>query len=96
MKLVIKGAYYYDRDSETILIPHFTGEFSIVDCSTYEKIDSLKCKYDKNYINEVKENSINFENENYYSTEFSPYHIGDWELLSDLSQLEHLEENFDF
>lgn len=96
MKLVIKGAYYYDRESETILIPHFTGEFCIVDCSTFEKMDSLKDRYDDAYIDDVKDSPTDFEGEQYYSTEYSPQTVGEWELLSDLGNLEHLEEDYDF
>ena len=96
MKLVIKGAYYYDRKSETILIPHFTGEFRIVDCSRLEKMEDLKDRYDDTYIDQVKDSPTEFEGEKYYDAEYSPQTIGDWELLSDLSNLEHLEENYNW
>ncbi len=96
MKTVIKGAYYYDRDSDTILIPHFTGEFVIVDCSSYEQMSEIEDNYNQDYIDTVKGNSIEFEGEEYYSTEWSPYNVGDWELLSDIGELEHIEDDFDF
>jgi hypothetical protein len=96
MKLVIKGAYYYDRESETILIPHFTGEYCAVDCTKYIKLDELKESYDESFVNEVKDDFVEFEGEKYYYAEYSPCHIEDWELLSDLSDLEHIEQNFDF
>ena len=94
MKLVIKGAYYYDRDSETILRPHFTGEFVMVDCSSFEKMKVIKDKYDDDYIEDVKANPIEFEGEQYYSTEYSLQTVGNWELLSDLSNLKYLEEDY--
>jgi len=96
MKTVIKGAYYYDRDSDTILMPHYTGEFSIVDCNSFEKLEELENTYNEDYIKEAKESPIEYEGKNYYSTEYSPYHVGDWELLSDISELSFIEENFDF
>lgn len=96
MKLVIKGAYYYDRNSNVILIPHFTGEYCIVDCDRYIIMSELQGIYDESYINQVKDNPIMFEGIEYYYAEYSPQHIEDWELLSDLSDLQHLEENFDF
>jgi len=96
MKLVIAGAFYYDRENDTILVPHFTGEFNIVDCSRYIRMNELKDRYDENYINQVKDNPIQYNGENYFNAEYSPCHIGDWELLSDLSDLRHLEGDFDW
>ena len=96
MKTVIKGAYYYDRESETILVPHFTGEFYMVDCSRFVKMEELKDRYNDNYIDEVKDSPIEYEGEKYYDAEYSPWSIGDWELLSDISEVSHLEENYDW
>lgn len=96
MKLTIKGAYYYNREEETVLMPHFTGEFSIVDCTQFEKMNYLKDNYAENWIQENKDYFIEFEGEKYYYAEFAPHSVGDWELLSDLSDLEHIEENYDF
>ena len=96
MNLVVKGAYYYDRESETILVPHFTGDFFYVDCTEYEKMESLKGRYDKGWIKENKDDFIEYEGEKYYYAEYSPRCVEDWKLLSDVSELEHTEENFDF
>lgn len=96
MKLVIKGAYYYDKDSDIILVPHFTGEFRIVDCDIFMTMEDLKDSYDESYINDVKDNPIEYDGKNYYNAEYSPQSVDEWELLSDLSELAHLEENFDF
>ena len=96
MELVIKGAYYHDRESDTILIPHFTGKFGIVDCTRFKKMEELKEEYDESYINQVKDDPVIFEGEKYYDAEYRPLYIEDWTLLSDLSDLEHLEEDFDF
>ncbi len=96
-KLVIKGAFYFDNSSDTILMPHYTGEFSIVDCNTYEKMSELKSRYDKDYIKSVKDDYIELDGVKYYSTEYSPCAVSDdWDLLSDLSELNHLEEDFNF
>ena len=96
MKTVIKGAYYYDRNLDKILIPHFTGEFCIVDCTQYIKRDELKERYDEAFVNEVEDDFVEFEGEKYYYAEYSPQNVEDWELLSDISDLEHIEEEFDF
>jgi len=96
MKLVIKGAIYYDREAKTILIPHFTGEYVIVDCTQYILLDNLKDKYDESFILDNQSDPIEFEDETYYYAEYSPWNIDDWELLSDLSELHHIEEEFNF
>ena len=97
IKLVIKGAYYYDRKNDVILVPHFTGEYFIVDCTEYSTIENLKGRYNDDFINNVlKTNPIKFEGKKYYEAEYSPFNINDWELLSDLSELNHIENDFDF
>ncbi len=96
MKLVIKGAYYYDKDSDTILIPHYTGEYAIVDCDGFMTMEDLKDIYDESYVDKVKDTSIEYDGTKYYDAEYNPRDVGDWELLSDLSKLEHQEESYDF
>ena len=97
MKLVIAGAYYYDRNNEVILIPHYTGEYYVVDCYRYMKMEEMKEMYSENYIKDVLDYPIEFERELFYDAEYSPQYVNDsWELLSDLSDLKHLEENFSF
>ena len=95
-KLVIKGAYYYDKESDMIISSHYTGEFEIVDCNTYEKLEELEGKYNDNYIESVKNSYIKYDGRKYYSTEFSPIAVDDWELLSDLSELGYWEGNYDW
>ena len=97
MKLVIAGAYYYDRNNEVILIPHYTGEYYVVDCYRYMKMEELKERYDENYIKDVLDDTIEFDGELFYNAEYSPQNVNDsWELLSDLSSLNHIEEYFSF
>ena len=96
MKTVIKGAYYFDRDNNKILIPHFTGEFWIVDCTEFKTVDDLKANYDDKYIESVIDSPIELEGEEYYYAESSPCDVGEWELLSDISNIEHIEEDEDF
>jgi hypothetical protein len=92
-QLVIKGAHYFD--GESILIPHFTGQFFTVDCTEYTTKQRIKDQYDKNFIKEHKSDFIEYEGVKYYFAEYSPFNITqDWELLSDLSELEHSEENY--
>ena len=94
MRLVIKGAYYFDGD--TILVPHYTGEFFIVDCDQYITKEELKDQYSESYIENVKDNYIEYDGIKYYYAEYSPFGVENWELLSDLSELSHNEMDYDF
>jgi hypothetical protein len=96
MKLVIAGAFYYDRNSDTIFAPHYTGEYVTVDCDEYVTMDELKDNYDDSYIKTVKDSPVEFEGKQYYSAEWGPFNIGNWELLSDLSDLRFNEDNRSF
>ena len=96
-KLVIAGAFYYDEEDDMIIVPHYTGEYSIVDCDRYVNMKILKEMYNDRYIKQVKDNPIELRDKKYYDAEYSPISIRDtWELLSDLSKLRHQEENYDF
>lgn len=85
-RLIIKGAQYFD--GESILIPHFTGEFYIVDYTEYVTKDVLKQRYNSHFIKENKDNYIEHEGEKYFYAEYSPFNVSDsWELLNDVSNL---------
>ena len=94
MKLVIKGAWYFD--GEALLVPHFTGEYHTVDCSRFLPIGELEALYDKEFIKIALDFPYTYNNITYYPAEYMPFVIGDWQLLSDLSELSHTEENYDF
>jgi hypothetical protein len=96
VRLVIKGAYYYDDKSDTILMPHFTGEFHTVDCTQYVLKKELKKTHSSLFIKEHKDYKITFDGKDYYYSEYSPWCIDNWELLSDLSDLQHEENSFNF
>ena len=86
VRTVIKGAKYFTGDS--ILIPHFSGEYVTVDCDEYVTLDELKKEYDQAYIDSVKDNYIEHEGEKYYYAEWSPFNVTDeWDLISDISSL---------
>ena len=86
MKTVIKGAVY--KRENDLVIPHQTGEFSIVDCDNYVTMEELKADYDEDYIKEVEDNYIEYRGIKYYYAEWSPEHVtDDWYLLSDISEL---------
>lgn len=82
MKTVIKGAVY--KRENDLVIPHQTGEFSIVDCDNYVTMEELKADYDEEYIKEVEDNYIEYRGVKYYYAEWSPEHVtDDWYLLSE-------------
>jgi hypothetical protein len=82
MKTVIKGAVY--KRENDLVIPHQTGEFSIVDCDNYVTMEELKQDYDEDYIKEVEDNYIEYRGVKYYYAEWSPEHVtDDWYLLSE-------------
>ena len=83
MKTVIKGAVY--KRENDLVIPHQTGEFSIVDCDNYVTMEELKADYDEEYIKEVEDNYIEYRGIKYYYAEWSPEHVtDDWYLLSEI------------
>ena len=93
--LVIKGAYY--QAGNEILVPHFTGQYITVDCTRYILKKEWKENYSKTFRDENKNNFVEVEGVKYYYAEYSPMNINDdWNLLSDLSELEHIEEEFNF
>ena len=94
--LVIKGAWYYDKDADTFLVPHFTGDFYIVDSDRYFTMEELKERYDDKYIEENEENYVEFRGTTYYYAEYAPWNTDSMELYSDLSELYHQEESFDW
>lgn len=94
-QLVIKGAYY--KSGDEILVPHYTGEFWMVDCDRYQTKKEILENYDKSFFEENKDNYVTVDGEKYYYAEYSPYSVDDeWELLSDLSELEHIENDYGF
>lgn len=91
IRTVIKGAKYFTGDR--ILIPHTTGEFFVVDCDEYMPLDELKADYDEDYVESVEDNYIEHEGEKYYYAEWGPFNVSsEWDLISDISSVELIEE----
>jgi hypothetical protein len=94
--LVIKGAYYF-VDGDKVLIPHYTGDYHIVDCDRYLTLEELKGQYNDDFIESVLDTYIVVDDVKYYFAEYSPYNVDEnWELLSDLSELYFEELNNEF
>ncbi len=89
--LVITGALYR-VDEDTIVKPHFTGEFRAVDATRYFTKEELESRYGESFIEENKDDFIEEDGIKYYYAEYSPFYVSeDWKLLSDLSKLTHIE-----
>ena len=90
--LIIKGAIY--TNGTELLQPHYTGEFYAVDCTEWKTAEDIKANYNETFYREALENCpITHEGVNYYMCECGPHHVTDFTLLSDLSELTHIEEN---
>ena len=96
--LVIRGAYYYNEENDIIVVPHFTGDFAIVDCDIYERLKELKEEYSEDYVEQVIEDEqyITLNGKRYYYAEWSPMSTDGLILLSDISKLEFNEINTEF
>ena len=93
--LVIAGAYYKIEDKDVVISPHYTGEFSIVDCNRYLNKEDFLDAYEEKYLNE--EDFIEVGGKKYYYAEYTSFSVDEnWTLLSDLSKLRHIEEDYDF
>lgn len=93
--LVIAGAYYKIEDEDVVICPHYTGEFSIVDCDKYLNKEDFLGAYEEEYLDE--DNFIEVGGKKYYYAEYKPFNVDEnWTLLSDLSNLRHIEEDYDF
>ena len=96
MKFVVKGAYYFSEGYNRVLVPHYTGEFGLVDCTQYRTKKDILSDYDKEYFKKVKEDYVEVDDVKYYYTEYDCFNPDDFDLLSDLSELFHYEDSFNF
>lgn len=92
--LVIKGAWYFNGNE--LVIPHFTGEFFIVDCDCYLSKIELKEIYDDDFVTVAMESPIEYKSTTYYPAEYNAVYTENFDLLSDLSNLAHNEEEYNF
>lgn len=94
-KIIIKGAIY--KSGDTLLRPHYSGEFWMVDCTEYKTKKAIKEDYEKKYQKEFLSNlCLTHENVKHYECEYSPYHTDDFELLSDISDVDFYDEETEF
>lgn len=95
MKTIIKGLIY--SDGAKLLRPIFSGNFFMVDCTEYLTKKDIKELYEYTNSKELlKGFYITFEGVKYYECEVSPQNTKDMELLSDISEVEHYDNETDF
>ena len=96
MKTIIKGAIYTNGDC--LLRPHFSGNFSIVDCTQYLPKAEIKSNYSKEfYLDCIKNNlKLTYEGKDFYECEYSPYCTDNFELLSEISEIDFFDEETEF
>ena len=95
MKQIIKGAIYTNGD--VLLRPHYSGYFSVVDCTEYKRKEQIREEYSKEHAKEMLSNfCLTYEEHKYFECKFSPYNTADMECLSDLSEIEFYDEETDF
>lgn len=96
MKTIIKGAIYTDAD--TLLRPHFSGNFYIVDCTEYKKEEVILSEYSESTANEFINESrcLTYEGTRYFECQYSPCDTKDMELLSEINSLEYFDNETEF
>lgn len=97
MKTIIKGAIY--TNGSELLRAHFSGNFSIVDCTEYKTSKQIKDEYSKETAAKFcNRNSfyLTYEGKKYFECEYSPFCTDDFELLSDISKIEFYDEETEF
>lgn len=96
-KLIIKGALYLSEDKSMVLGPHYSGEMLIVDCTEFKKREEILENYSEEIALSFLENSpVTVQGVEYFECEYRPHYTEGMELLSDLSSLEFVEDNYDF
>lgn len=96
MQIIIKGAIY--TDGNNLLRPHFSGNFSDVDCTEFKPAKEIKANYSKESAQKFIKDGfyLTYEGVKYYECEYSPYHTDGMDLLSDISRIEFFDEETDF
>ena len=93
--LIIKGGIY--TDGNTLLQAHYSGYFIAVDCTEFKQKEDILSEYSKEVAEEFLSNEpLTYDGVPYYECEYSPYSTHDLELLSDISDLEITNSEYNF
>ena len=90
--LIIKGGIY--TNGEILLKAHYSGFFFMVDCTEYKTKKQIKEEYDKETAKQYIKDGYYIINEGvkYYECELGPHYTSDFDLLSDVSNLEFTDD----
>lgn len=95
MKTIIKGAIY--KDGDELVRVHFTGEFWMVDATEFKTKDAIQEEYHTEFADTCLQNTmLTYEGIGYFECESSPHHTENFELLSDISELEFYDYETNF
>jgi hypothetical protein len=90
MQTIIKGAIY--RDANELVRPHFSGDMYAVDCTEYKTEFEMRNQYAEKYILEFMERApITYQNIDYYECESGPHNTAEFELLSNIENIEFFD-----
>ena len=94
-KLIIKGALYFDGD--TVLRPHYSGNFYCVDCTEYKTEEVIVLEYDEDNQDRILNSQpIIVDGVEYYECHYSPCNTDTMELVSDLSDINYFDNEKEF
>jgi len=95
--LVVSGAFYYSEEYKAVIKCCRTGEFWMVDCIRYIQKRRYIENFGKQSFKDNEDNFVLYEGEKYFSEDGSiPLQTIDFDLLSDLSDLKHEQESYNF
>ena len=97
MKTIIKGAIYTNGDE--LLRPHYSGSFSVVDCTEYKTAEQIKSEYSNEHFEEFTSDDalyLTYKGVKYYKCEYSPFNTDGLELLSEVDKLEFYDYETEF
>jgi hypothetical protein len=96
MKTIIKGMLY--KAGDRVVRPHFSGEYYMVDCTEYLTKEQIEIDFGSAGDEFFGEDGFNIrcEGVDYWEAESGPYHTEDFDLLSDLSHVDHYDDETNF
>ena len=93
--IIIKGGIYTNGDM--LLKPHYSGYFFMEDCTEYKTKKDIKSEYDKETAKRfLAEEPFTYDGVKYFECEYSPHTTEKMDCLNDISDLEIINDEYDF
>ena len=94
MRTIIKGCIY--TNGKELLRPLFSGDYWLCDCMVYLTEGEIMANYNQNIAIDILANDpFRYNGVYYYETYTQLVNTKDFVRLSDISELEFVEENTD-